>query len=203
MKLPERIERVFAHRVMPDVVVDMTSPFHIDSDVEEALWFTGRDWQSITRDDWQKHPVAFTFFSKEALGYYLPSILLLSLQSPQQALDPAESLIWELDRSPSTEGWTDNFANRFLGLTSTELDVLKEWLLQVCEYAPYKGWGIAASGPGDTFGRAFDTIDLLQKGSRAKAPGERITLIQDLWGRAKFSISRIEILNCTFDPNPL
>ena len=163
MKLPERIERVFAHRVMPDVVVDMTSPFHIDSDVEEALWFTGRDWQSITRDDWQKHPVAFTFFSKEALGYYLPSILLLSLQSPQQALDPAESLIWELDRSPSTEGWTDNFANRFLGLTSTELDVLKEWLLQVCEYAPYKGWGIAASGPGDTFGRAFNRVDLLQK----------------------------------------
>jgi hypothetical protein len=168
MKLPERIERVFARRAMPDVVVDMTSPFHIDSDVEEALWFTGRDWQSITWDDWQKHPVAFTFFSKEALGYYLPSILLLSLQAPQQALDPAESLIWELDRSPSTEGWTDNFANRFLGLTSTELDVLKEWLLQVCEYPLYKKSGLAASGPGDAFGRAFDTVDLLQKEAKRR-----------------------------------
>jgi hypothetical protein len=162
MVLIERIERAFAHREVPDAVVYMTGCFQIDSDVEEALWFTGRDWHSITWDDWQKHPVAITFFSKEALGYYLPSVLLLSLQRPQEALNPAESLIWELDRSPSTEGWTDHFANRFLGLTSTELDVLKEWLLQICEYPLYKKWGLAASGPGDTFGRAFDTVDLLQ-----------------------------------------
>ena len=163
MTLAERIESVFAHRAIPDAVTDMTDRFQIDSDVEEALWFTGRDWHSISWEDWQKHPIAIRFFSKAALGYYLPSLLLLSLQGPQQVLSPAESLIWELDRSPSTEGWDDHFATRFLGLTSTELDVLKEWLLQICEYAPYKGWGNAASGPGDRFGRAFDTIDLLQR----------------------------------------
>jgi hypothetical protein len=163
MKLSEKIERVFAHRGLPDVVVDMTEPFYIDSDVEEALWFTGRDWRTITRQDWHTHPVAFTFFSKEALGYYLPSILLLSLQAPQQALDPAESLLMELDRSPSTEGWDDHFASRFLEFNSSELDVLKEWLVHICEYAPYKRVGMAGSGPGDTFGRAFDTLDLLKK----------------------------------------
>src|SRR5579864_4295114 len=96
MTLSERIERAFEHREMPDSVVDMTNRFQIDSDVEEALWFTGRDWHSITWDDWQKHPVATTFFSKEALGYYLPRVLVLSLQRPQEALNPAESLIREL-----------------------------------------------------------------------------------------------------------
>ena len=69
----------------------------------------------------------------------------------------------ELDRTPDPEGWTEGFVRRFLGLTPEELGVLKDWLLQLCEYIPYKGWGAAASGPGDTFGRAFDTIDLLQK----------------------------------------
>jgi hypothetical protein len=53
--------------------------------------------------------------------------------------------------------------SRFLGLSPAELNVLKEWLLQVCEYVPYKEWGFAASGLGDTFSRAFDTVDLLQK----------------------------------------
>jgi len=37
MTLSEKIERVFAHRGMPDAVVDMTELFQIDSDVEEAL----------------------------------------------------------------------------------------------------------------------------------------------------------------------
>jgi hypothetical protein len=75
----------------------------------------------------------------------------------------ADSLIQELDRSPDPEGWTDGLVRRFLGLNPAELNVLKEWLLQICEYVPYKGLGVAASGPGDTFGRAFDTVDRLLK----------------------------------------
>ena len=74
-----------------------------------------------------------------------------------------DSLISELDRSPDVSGWTENFASRFLELSPAELDVLKDWLLQICGYTPYRGVGLAASGPGDTFGRAFDTLDLLQK----------------------------------------
>ncbi len=174
MTFAENIERVFAHRVMPDAVVDMTGRFQIDSDVDEALWFAGRDWHNITWEDWQKHPAAIIFFSKEAFGYYLPSVLLLSLENPQQALDPAETLIWELDRSPSTEGWDDNFADHFLGLNPTELGVVKEWLLQICEYTPYKRVGLAASGPGDTFGRAFDTLDLLQKEVKRRHSEKRV-----------------------------
>ena len=163
MTLSERIERAFEHREMPDSVVDMTNRFQIDSDVEEALWFKGRNWHSITWDDWQKHSDAIFFFDPEAFAYYLPSLLLLSSQNPDEALMAADSLINELDQSPDPEGWTDGLVRRFLGLDPAELDVMKDWLLQVCEYVPYKGWGIAASGPGDTFGRAFDTLNLVQQ----------------------------------------
>ncbi len=148
---------------MPDAVVDMEGLFQIDSDVEEALWFKGRDWHEITWQDWQDHSSAIYFFDRKAFAYYLPSVLVLSGQHPSEPLMAADSLINQLDCSPDPEGWPEGFANRFLGLNWAELGVLKEWLLQVCEYVPYKGSGIAGSGPGDTFGRAFDTIDLLQK----------------------------------------
>ncbi len=163
MTLPNKIRRTFALRRMPHEVVAPSELQQYDSDVEEAVWFSGRDWHGLTLQDWQKHPCAIFFFSAEAFAYYLPSVLLLSIENPTEYLDAANSLIGELDRSPDASGWTEGFANRFLGLHPAELDVLKEWLLQVCEYAPYKRWGTAASGPGDTFGRAYDTVDLLQK----------------------------------------
>jgi hypothetical protein len=158
-----KIEKVFASRRMPAEVVEPASLLQLDSDVEEALWFAGHDWHDITWKDWKEHSAAIIFFSRDAFAYYLPSLLLLSLQNPRELLESAQTLIWELDRSPSTEGWNDHFTRRFLGLRSEEYDVLKEWLLQMCEYAPYRGYGLAASGPGDTFGRAYDTVDLLQK----------------------------------------
>jgi hypothetical protein len=89
--------------------------------------------------------------------------LLLSAQNPNEWLYAAFSLISNLDHSPNPEGWTESLVS-FLGLNPAELDVLKEWLLYIiCDYDSYRGWGIAASGPGETFGRAFDTISLLQK----------------------------------------
>jgi hypothetical protein len=163
MTLSEKIERVFAHRAMPEAVVDMESCFQIDSDVEEALWFTGRDWHGLTWRDWQEHSCAIYFFDSEAFAYYLPSVLLLSAQHLSEELMVADSLIGQLDCSPDPDGWPEGLASRFLELNPAELDVLKEWLLQICEYTSYKGVGFAASGPGATFGRAFDTLDLLRK----------------------------------------
>lgn len=163
MKLTEKIERAFAARPKPAQVRLADDVLQLDSDVEESLWFSGRDWHGLTWKDWQDHSSAIFFFDPEAFAYYLPSMLLLSVENPGESLTVADSLISQLDRSPDVEGWTEGFAGHFLELNPAELDVLKEWLLQVCEYAPYKRWGIAASGPGDTFGRAYDTVDLLQK----------------------------------------
>jgi hypothetical protein len=69
----------------------------------------------------------------------------------------------ELDRSPSIDGSNDSFGGRLSGLHSQEYEVIKEWLLRLCEYVPYKRRGIAGSGSGDMFGRAFETVDLLQR----------------------------------------
>ncbi len=163
MNLPEKIERTFAARPRPLQVRLADGVVQLDSDVEEALWFSGRDWHELTWQNWQEHSRAIFFFDPEAFAYYLPSVLLLSVENPSASLTAADSVISQLDRSPDVEGWTEGFAGHFLGLNAAELDVLKEWLLQLCEYSPYQRWGIAASGPGDTFGRAYDTVDLLQR----------------------------------------
>jgi hypothetical protein len=163
MNLAEKIERAFGLRPKPAQVILVDEILQFDSDVEEALWFSGRNWHDLTWQDWEEHRSAIFFFAPDAFAYYLPSVLILSVQNPALSLDAADSLVGELDRSPSVEGWHKSFTNRFFALQLEELDVLKEWLLQVCEYVPYQRWGLAASGPGDTFGRAFDTIELLQK----------------------------------------
>lgn len=148
---------------MPDAVIDSAECIQMDSDVEEALWFTGRDWHELTWRDWQEHSCAIYFFDSKAFAYYLPSLLLLSAQHPSEALMAADSVISQLDCSPDPDGWPEGVARRFLELNPAELDVLKEWLLQICEYPPYKRVGLTGSGPGDIFGRAFDTLDLLRK----------------------------------------
>jgi hypothetical protein len=163
VNLSEKIERAFGWREKPAQVRLGDEVLQLDSDLEDALWFSGRDWHKLTWQDWQEHSCAIFFFDPEAFGYYLPSVLLLAVENPSESLSAADALISQLDRSPDVEGWTEGFASRFLGLNPAELTVLKEWLLDVCEYTPYKGWGIAASGPGDTFGRAYDTVDLIQK----------------------------------------
>lgn len=163
--LRSRIEASFAHRQIPECAVDLAGRHQLDSDVEEGLWFSGRDWRNLRWTDWQEHPAAITYFSKEAFAYFLPSVLILSLDNPSEVLDAAESLIWDLDRSPSIQGWDESFRRRLLGLYSREYEALKEWLLQICEYPPYRGWGTSASGPGDVFGRAYETTYLLQQES--------------------------------------
>jgi hypothetical protein len=161
MDLSEKIERAFAWREKPSEAVDLEECIQFDSDVEEALWFAGRDWHDIIWRDWQEHPVALIFLSRDAFAYFLPSVLLLSLQRPQEELVSASSLIGMLDWSPSAECWTDHFRMRFLGLRTEEYDVIKEWLLFISDYEIYRIYG--ESGPGDIFGRAFDTVSLAQQ----------------------------------------
>jgi len=65
--------------------------------------------------------------------------------------------------SPAPEGWPDHTAERLRTLRSEELNTVKEWLLVLCDYPTYRGYGISAAGPGDKFGRAFETLELLQR----------------------------------------
>jgi hypothetical protein len=163
MDLTANIETAFAHRQIPSEVVETEGLLQIDSDVEEALWFEGRDWRTITCDDWRKHSCAVFFFSPEAFAYYLPSLLTVTVQDPKGYPDLAVgSLIGLLDHTPAIEFLDDYLIQRFSGLNDAEFKAIKEWLLFACENLP-GGSGIAASGAGEVFGRAFDTVALLQE----------------------------------------
>lgn len=180
MNLSKKIERAFAARPKPPQVRLADKVLQLDSDVEEALWFSGRDWHELTWQNWQEHSRAIFFFDPEAFGYYLPSVLLLAVENPSESLT-ADSLISQLDRTPDMEGWTEGFASHFLGLNRAELDVLKEWLLQVCEYAPYQRWGISASGPGDIL-----AVHMIRLTSSRKRPSEGRRVTQMPGERSEF-----------------
>lgn len=162
--LIDKIEKAFAHRPMPAEVVNMEGRSQIDSDVDDALWFQGRDWRGLTRDDWEKRHWGVIFLSPGAFAYYLPSLLVLAIQDPQHYPDlTIQSFMMELDRSPGKANWDPPLTDRFFGWSTEEYEAMKDWLLFASENIPGLFHGAAASGPGDGFGRAFETIDLLQK----------------------------------------
>lgn len=147
---------------MPDRAIDYdegASP--IDSDVEDALWFSGRNWRDIKLEDWKDHMCAFTFMSAEAARYYLPSLLTVSAQNPEEWIYSLDSLMSELDHYPGIESWEDRFKERFLGFYLDEYEALKDWLLYMAEHAP--GLGFHNSGAGETCLRALDVVNLLQQ----------------------------------------
>jgi hypothetical protein len=164
MNLQEKIEKAFEDRRMPDEVVEMEGLLQIDSDVEDALWFKGRNWREVTSRDWQQYNCGLNFMSPDAYLYYLQSLLILTIKNPNDYPDLAiSSFINQLDRSPGTENWDGALTDRFLGLSNAEYEAIEEWLLYASENLHDLFWGIAASGPGDGFGRAFDTIAALQR----------------------------------------
>lgn len=161
MTLSKNIEKIFARREMPIQIAEPSLRSHFDSDVADALWFTGRDWRSLSWQDWQGHDSGISYFNQEALAYYLPSILTLSLQHPENCLAAAERIVSLLDVPPSAEYWSPILKAQLVGLRSEEYDLLKEWLLDICKVPTYHLYG--SSGAGDNLGRAFDTVDLLQR----------------------------------------
>ena len=169
------IQRAFADRNMPAEVVEMEGRYQIDSDVEDGLWFAGRDWRSLTLEDWRQRHCGFLFLSPEAFAYYLPSILILTVQNPKHCPDLAvQSFLSELDRSPGIENLDSHLANRFSSITRVEYEAIKEWLLWASECIPHVFYGTAVGGAGDGFGRAFDTIDLLQRTAGKRGIAEKL-----------------------------
>jgi hypothetical protein len=163
MTFREKVVHTFAQRAVPTVAVAPEAYKQFDSDVEEALWFANRDWRSITWNNWRDRYAAIFFLSPAAFAYYVQSLLCLTAENPADSLLAADAIIHALDRSPNTEGWDESFRGRYTHLIPAELGCLEEWLLILCEYPAYRSYGNASGGPGDTFGRAIDTITLLKK----------------------------------------
>ena len=172
-ELITKIEQAFAHRKTPPEVVEMEGRLQIDSDVEDGLWFQGRDWHEITKEDWENHHWGFAYLNPAAFAYFLPSILSLTTRNPQNAPDLAVcSFVWELDSSPGIENLSPR-SYRYFGFTDAEFEAVKEWLLWACENKPGVFHGRAVNGPGDGFGRAFDSLDLLHKELMKQRKGDK------------------------------
>jgi hypothetical protein len=69
MKLTDKIKRAFFSRIKPAQVRLHDGVLQLDSDAEEALWFSGRDWHQLTWQDWQEHSSAIFFFDPDAFAY--------------------------------------------------------------------------------------------------------------------------------------
>jgi hypothetical protein len=140
--LAEKIEKAFSSRPKPaQVRIDEEILKHDpgmqylqdDPDVKDALWFSGRDRHELTCQDWREHSCAVYFFDGEAFAYYLPSVMIVSAENPNQDLQAADQIISELDQTPDTAMWTDGLVRRFGFLNLEELEALKLWLLRVCD----------------------------------------------------------------------
>ena len=162
--LVEMIKRAFGRRKMPASAVDGDA-WVDDSDVKDAMWFSGRDWRGIALQDWRDHMCAYTFMSAEAGQYYLPSLLILSAQNPSEWIYSLDALISELDCTPELGVRDERIRDRYLGFKADEYAAIQEWLLFMSENAPDLGY--PTSGVGDKFGRAFALVDLLRKETEA------------------------------------
>ena len=164
MELAEVIERAFEGREMPQKVTDSNCTDLLDTDVADTLWFSGKNWLEITWDDWKKHTVALSFFNQAAVAYWLPSVLLLSLERAGEYMPAADYLIKTFGSrcwAPSPVHWKDHFRERFVGLRVEEYEAIKEWLVSISKHKTY---GISRlRGPGDIFERALETVSLAQR----------------------------------------
>jgi len=172
-ELIRKIEQAFSHRKIPAEAVVMEGRLQIDSDVEDGLWFQGRDWHEISKEDWEQRHWGLLYLSAAAFAYYLPSILILTVRDPRDSPDLAvDSFVWELDSSPGAENLSPS-SYRYFEFTDDEFEAVKEWLLWACENKPDVFGGNAVGGPGDGFGRAFDAIDLINKETVKRRTSER------------------------------
>ena len=159
MIICENIERAFSERKKPQDIVQGYPEATCDRD--DALWFLGRDWHELTWKDWGEHYNGIFYFTHEALAYYLPSVMILSSQTPEKWLIAADSVITILSAGSARE--SDKSA--FLGLKEMEYEALKDWLLALRETDTYDG----KTEPSE-IDRALETVDLLR--SRTEQFGE-------------------------------
>jgi hypothetical protein len=151
LMLQQQIASAFSHRQRP---TDVTNVLVCSSLRDDALHFAGKDWESVSAQDWRRCSDAFFGFSPDAFVYFLPSILSLSLERSNRPLIAADALVTALDTSADPSIWPEWFAQRFVLLTANELAVLKDWSVHYLAGAD--------NGEGSEFSRVQDTLAMLE-----------------------------------------
>lgn len=111
------------------------------------------EWWDVTGDLLEKYPDAIMLMSPSAFLYYLPSVILATLQDGCRNLICAVNVVSMLDRTPSVDLWTNFFSVRWGGLNLDQLGVVREWLF----------WLADGQFSIDEYGmiRALENVDLL------------------------------------------
>lgn len=143
----KQIASAFAHRIRPTIVTTVAVASTLRDD---ALHFDGMNWTEVSEDDWANYSDAFYGFSPEAFLYFLPSLLVLTLDQRGLA---ADALVSSLDTSGNPDLWTDWFSERFGRLISSEISALTAWSRE------YLANG--ENGEGSVFARVQDTLTML------------------------------------------
>jgi hypothetical protein len=125
MNLSEQIYNAFKFNVMPDsVVCDVnTEP----SDMYDAISFKGVAWQDITLENWINHSSALFSFTSDAFKYYMPSLLIRSLECNFMRISAANTFLEMLDTSGIYDYFDEFLIDRFMGLKSIQYSVISDW----------------------------------------------------------------------------
>ncbi len=148
--MKQEIAAAFGHRRRPPIVTTVAVSSTLRDD---ARYFEGMDWREVTADDWRMYSDAFFGFSAEGFLYFLPSLLMVSLETSSPGLVAADLLVSSLDTSGDPDLWTDWFSDRFRRLTLPELRALKDWSGIYLRHDE--------KGEGSEFARVEDTLAML------------------------------------------
>lgn len=153
MSLEQDISYAFSSKEIPVRVID-------DGDVvspekRDALYFLSKNVKDVGYRDWDDHPDALFLFLPGAFFYYLPSLLLASLDISLPRLAAADALIDMLDRSPDPALWDDHLVERFSGWNHEQYLCLKNWIAFISDQCSVDDeW---------RYFRAYETIDLFEQ----------------------------------------
>jgi hypothetical protein len=88
----------------------------------------GYQWVDVAPAFWESHSDVVSWLSPTAFCYYLPSILLASIEQDWPNLSAVHSLMFMLDRTPDREFWDSHFEARWSLLKRAELAAVQAWL---------------------------------------------------------------------------
>jgi hypothetical protein len=161
----DEIESAFAGRQRPDCVTKLPANDR-DIDYVDTIWFSGRDWRELSREDWRAHQEAYAFLTPDAFAYFLPSILILSLRIPEEEFILVDRLEFDLATIRLDIDGEELARRRFGRLETRELETLLDWLAWRVE-------SYASLSP-EEYARARGAIERLLRFKRAKEspPGE-------------------------------
>ena len=114
----------FASRERPASTVEHRRGDFLEVD---ARHFEGLDRCRVTARDWIDHSDAFFGLSPDGFIYFLPSLLIASLDEAETSLIAADALVSVLDTSADPNLWDAWFVARFSRLNAAELKAIRGW----------------------------------------------------------------------------